>query len=189
MKVGLYFGSFNPIHNGHLIIANYLLMHTSIDQVWLVISPHNPLKTYDSLLNEYHRKYLVDIAIDGEKNLRSCSIEFSLPKPSYTMDTLSYLKGKYIDHEFSIIMGSDSYENIERWKNYKALLSNYDIYVYNRLAIPIVSKSGRTRILNAPIIDISSTMIRTMIRNKQSIRFLVPDMVKNEIERNHYYQN
>ena len=189
MKIGLYFGSFNPIHVGHLIIANYLANNSSFDQIWLIISPQNPLKPQRSLLNEYQRKHLVDISIEGEKKLRSSSIEFSLPKPSYTIDTLSYLHEKYPDHEFSIIMGSDSYANIEKWKNYKKILSDYDIYIYSRPGVYSNSKkSDRSVFLDAPLLDISSTMIRSLIMQKKSIRYLVPDVVKEEIEANNYYK-
>jgi len=114
MKIGLYFGSFNPVHNGHLIIATYILNNSNLQQVWLIVSPQNPLKKSSSLLNEYHRLHLVKSAIEGEKNIKASSIEFQLPKPSYTIDTLTYLKEKYPQHDFSIIMGSDSFNNIEK---------------------------------------------------------------------------
>ena len=189
MRIGLYFGSFNPVHNGHLIIANSILNTMDIDQIWMVISPQNPLKEQKSLLNEYHRKHLVDISIVGENKLRSSSIEFSLPKPSYTVDTLSYLKEKYPEHHFTIIMGSDSYQNIGRWKNFQFLLDNYDIYVYNRPGNIVEEiKSSRTKIVKAPLLEISSTMIRTLIKEKKSIRYFVPDKVNEEIERNNYYR-
>ena len=117
MKIGLYFGSFNPIHTGHLIIASHVSNYTDLQEIWFVISPQNPFKKSSSLLNENHRKFLVDLAIEGEDKLKSSNIEFKLPKPSYTVDTLLYLNEKYPKHEFSIIIGSDSYLNIEHWKN------------------------------------------------------------------------
>jgi len=132
MNIGLYFGSFNPIHNGHLIIANHVLNTTDLAQVWLIVSPQNPLKKANSLLNEYHRLHLVKSAIEGEKNLKASSIEFKLPKPSYTIDTLTHLKEKYPQHDFSIIMGSDSFNNIHKWKNYQLLLKDHYIYIYKR---------------------------------------------------------
>ena len=116
MKVGLYFGSFNPVHHGHLIIASHVVQSTGLDQVWFVVSPQNPLKPAVGLLNEYHRLHLIRAAIDGERSLRATDIEFKLPKPSYTIDTLTYIREKYPQHEFSIIMGSDSYQNLGRWK-------------------------------------------------------------------------
>ena len=119
MKIGLYFGSFNPVHVGHLIIANYIANHTNVEQVWLVVSPQNPLKQSNSLLNEYHRLALVNTALEGETKIRASDIEFRLPKPSYTVDTLAYLHEKYPDYDFVIIMGSDSYQNLHKWKNYE----------------------------------------------------------------------
>ena len=189
MQIGLYFGSFNPIHVGHLIIANYIASNSSLEQVWFVVSPHNPLKRKDSLLNKYHRKYLIDIAIDGEKKLKTSTIEFSLPIPSYTIDTLVYLKEKYPKHTFSVIMGSDSLQNITKWKNYETLINNYQILVYERDDFGIDTNLSKNIIfLKAPLLDISSTKIREMIKKGDSIKFLVPDVVKEEIEKNHYYK-
>src|ERR1035437_10107518 len=122
MKIGLYFGSFNPVHTGHLIIANYIATNTDVDQVWMVVSPQNPLKPQKNLLNEYQRKNLIDIAIEGEKKLRTSSVEFNLPKPSYTIDTLAYLRDKHPDYQFVLVLGSDSYNNLQNWKNYELLL-------------------------------------------------------------------
>ena len=129
MKVGLYFGSFNPIHIGHLIIANHVANNSPLDQIWLVVTPQNPLKKEHSLLNEHHRKHLIDLSIDGEKKLRTSNVEFRLPKPSNTIDTMAYLSEKYPQHIFSIIMGSDSFSNIKRWKNYETLLKNHELYI------------------------------------------------------------
>jgi len=189
MKTGLYFGSFNPIHFGHLIIANHVAENSDLDQLWFVISPQNPLKTNKSLLNKYHRKYLIDIAIEGEKKLRTSTIEFSLPAPSYTSDTLIYLKEKYPENDFSIIIGSDSLQNINKWKNYELLLLSYRILVYERPGFLIEKNFGENIIiLKAPLLDISSTKVRELIKNGKSIKFLVPDVVKEEIEKNHYYK-
>ncbi len=189
MKIALYFGSFNPVHMGHLIIANYIANNTGVDQVWFVISPQNPLKINGNLLNKYHRKYLIDIAIEGENKLRSSTIEFSLPIPSYTIDTLTYLKEKYPDYLFSVIVGSDSLQNFPKWKNYRLLVKNYQILVYERPSFNSENTLRENVIkLKAPLLDISSTQIRKMIKTGRSIRFLVPDAVKEEIERNHYYK-
>jgi nicotinate-nucleotide adenylyltransferase len=188
MKIGLYFGSFNPIHNGHLIIANHVLNTTDLQQVWFVVSPQNPLKKSSTLLNEYHRLHLIKSAIEGEKNLKASSIEFNLPKPSYTIDTLTHLKEKFPQHEFAIIMGSDSFANLEKWKNYQVLMNDYNIYIYLRPGSMVDSTQKNITILNAPLIEISSTRIRELIKVGKSIRYLVPDVVKEEIENNNYYR-
>ena len=188
MRIALYFGSFNPIHVGHLIIANFIANNIDIDQVWFIISPQNPLKQNVTLLNKYHRKYLIDIAIEGEKKLKTSTIEFSLPIPSYTIDTLTYLAEKYPDYFFSIIIGSDSLQNIPKWKNGELLLKKYQFLVYERPGFKIENVGQNINILKAPLLDISSTKIREMIKNGKSIKFLVPDVVKEEIERNHYYK-
>ena len=191
MKVGLYFGSFNPIHHGHLLIASYVLDHSELDQIWFIVSPQNPLKPSASLLNEYNRLYLVKLSVEGENKLKASDIEFKLPKPSYTTDTMAYLQEKYPDHQFSIIMGSDSFQNLPKWKNYQYLLKSFPIYVYKRPgheslnqypeAIKIVP-------LDAPLLPISATEIRRNIKEGKSIRYLVPDSVRQEIERNGYYK-
>lgn len=189
MKIGLYFGSFNPIHNGHLIIANHVANFTDVNQVWFIISPQNPLKKSASLLNENHRKNLIDLCISGEKKLRTSNVEFKLPKPSYTIDTLTYLSEKYPQYVFSIIMGSDSFSNMQRWKNYHLLLENYHLYIYERKGYPRKSPQlSNISYLEAPLLEISSTRIRDMIVQQKSIRFLIPDIAKEEIENNQYYR-
>lgn len=191
MKVGLYFGSFNPIHNGHLIIANYIIQNTSLEQVWFVVSPQNPLKKSSTLLNEYHRLYLVQISIEDEPALKASDIEFRLPKPSYTIDTLTYLAEKYPTHEFAVIMGSDSFQNLPEWKNFEQLLKLYTIYVYERPGFKPENKyqNAHVHFLKAPLLEISSTYIRKIIQEGKSTRFLVPEKVKLEIEQNGYYRN
>lgn len=189
MKIGLYFGSFNPVHIGHLIIANHAVNETDLNQVWFVVSPQNPFKQTASLLNEYHRLHLIKSAIDGENNLRASGIEFNLPKPSYTVDSLAYLKEKHPEHEFSILMGSDGFQNLNKWKNYSVIVNNHSIYIYKRPGFEITKTHGaQVLILDAPLLEISSTHIRYLIRNKKSIRFLVPDIVKEEIEIGGYYR-
>ncbi len=189
MKIGLYFGSFNPIHHGHLIIANFILQNSDLGQVWLVISPQNPFKTNHNLLNEYHRLALVNTALEGETKIRASDIEFRLPKPSYTIDTLSYLHEKYPEHEFVIIMGSDSYQNLDKWKNAAVIMERYFIYVYTRPGFPVRNDlPAKFTVLKAPMLQISATEVRNMIQKGQSIRYLVPDSVKEEIERNSYYK-
>lgn len=190
MKVGLYFGSFNPVHVGHLIIANHAANETDLNQVWFVVSPQNPFKQSSSLLNEYHRLHLIKSAIEGENKLRASNVEFSLPKPSYTCDTLAYLTEKFPEHEFCILMGSDGFQNFDKWKNYESILKNCSIYIYKRAGFEITNSFGaKVKILEAPLLEISSTHIRNLIKSKKSIRFLVPDIVKEEIELAGYYKS
>ena len=188
MIIGLFFGSFNPVHIGHLIIANYMVSNNDLDQVWFVLTPRNPLKPQKELLNEYHRQYLLQSAIDGENKLKCSTIEFHLPRPSYTIDTLVYLNEKHPEHHFKIILGSDSFKNIRNWKNGELILKDYPLLVYRRPGFEITSESdANITILHAPLLDISSSFIRNRIKNKKSIKFFVPDVVKEEIERNNYY--
>jgi nicotinate-nucleotide adenylyltransferase len=189
MKVGLYFGSFNPVHVGHLIIANHTLQHTTLDKIWFVVSPQNPLKLQSNLLDEYARLHLVKIALEGENKLQASDIEFKLSKPSYTIDTLTYLKEKYPNYSFTIILGSDSYQNIKKWKNWEVLCANYDMLIYQRPEQEISSTlQSNHKIINAPMLDISATLIRELIQAKKSIRYLVTDVVKEEIEKCGYYR-
>ncbi|MDO9373899.1 MAG: nicotinate (nicotinamide) nucleotide adenylyltransferase [Ferruginibacter sp.] len=189
MKIGLYFGSFNPVHVGHLIIANHVLNEGGVNQVWLVISPQNPLKASAGLLNEYHRLHLVQTAIEGENHLKASNVEFSLPKPSYTANTLAYLTEKYPQHEFVVIMGSDSFSNLSNWKNYQYILDNHEVFVYPRPGFEVSNDlKANLSILNAPLLEISSSSIRKLIKDKKSIRYLVTDLVKEEIEKYSYYR-
>ena len=191
MKIGLYFGSYNPIHNGHLIIANFIVNNSDLEQVWLVVSPQNPFKTSTVLLNEYERLYLVRLAVEDEPRLRVSDVEFKLPKPSFTIDTLIYLEEKYPQHEFSIILGSDSFENLDKWKNADVLKKKYPIIVYQRpghLVDLAVDREHKPLVLQAPLLEISATMIRKNISQGKSIRYLVPEKVREEIEKGGYYK-
>jgi nicotinate-nucleotide adenylyltransferase len=189
MKIGLYFGSFNPVHNGHLIIAKHVINNTDLKQVWMVISPQNPLKNSNSLLNKYDRLSMVQSALEGEPKIKASTIEFNLPSPSFTVDTLAYLKEKYTQHQFSIIMGSDSFTNIKKWKNYETIIKNYEIYVYQRTGYPIQNiEETIVNKLDAPLIEISSSAIRKIIKDGKSIRYLVPDVVDQQIKENKYYK-
>ena len=189
MHIGLYFGSFNPIHVGHLIVANHIVNNSDIDKVWFVVSPHNPLKEAHSLLNEYDRLHLVELAIEDNVKFRASNVEFSLQKPSYTIDTLTYLTERFPLEQFSIIIGSDSFQNLERWKNYEQLVANYSFIVYRRPGFEIKETYGaRISIMNAPLLEISSTFVRKQIKEKKSVRYLLPDAVHKSIEENRYYQ-
>lgn len=189
MKIGLYFGSFNPIHIGHLIIASYVANHTDMQQVWFVVSPQNPLKPSSVLLNEYHRLHLVHLALEDDLRLKASDVEFKLPRPSYTIDTLTYLQEKYPQHEFSVIMGSDSFQNLPRWKNFELLVKNYPIIVYKRKEFAVTDTFGANVIeLEAPMLEISATEIRDNIKAGKTIRYLVPEKVQQEIEQNSYYK-
>lgn len=189
MNVGLYFGSFNPIHNGHLIIASHILAESMLDEIWFVLSPQNPEKINHRMLNENHRLHLLRLAIEDERRFRASNIEFGLPKPSYTANTLIHLQEKYPKNHFSIIMGSDSYNNISNWKNASFIINNFSIFVYNRLEHPLYTTNKNVIKINAPFLDISASLIRKKIKDNKSIRYLVPDAVLEEIEKNAYYKN
>ena len=189
MKIGLYFGSFNPVHIGHLIVASYAKHTTDLQQVWLMVTPQNPFKPSNSLLNEYHRLHLVRLAIGEDTNLRVSDIEFGLPKPSYTANTLAYLKEKYPQHEFAVIMGSDSFANLPKWHNHKYILENHHIYVFMRNGFAITDNYGaRYTVIEAPLVNLSSTEIRRFIRQRIPIRYMVPDAAAKEIEDCNYYK-
>jgi len=189
MHIGLYFGSFNPVHTGHLIIANHVLEHSGIDKIWFVLSPHNPLKEAHTLLNEYDRLHLAELAIADNPKFRASNVEFSLPRPSYTIDTLTYLTEKFPQEKFSVIMGSDSFQNIRRWKNYEQLMAQYKVIVYNRPGFAAqLPASGDVQIMDAPLLEISASFIRKQIREGRSVRYLLPDAVWKYIADNRYYQ-
>ena len=189
MKVGLFFGSFNPIHHGHLIIANHIKNEDLVDQVWFIVSPHNPFKKRDDLINEYSRLHLVQKAIDGVSYFKVLDIEFKMSKPSYTIYTLKRLEEIYPTYNFSIILGSDSYENIERWHAGNEILSKYEMIVYKRKGFEQTKeKNNQTIWVDSPIIEISSTVIRRLIKRKLSIKYLVPEDVLEEIEMGSLYK-
>lgn len=189
MHIGLYFGSFNPIHIGHLVIANHVVGHSDVDKIWFVVSPHNPLKDAHSLLNEYDRMHLVELAIKDNNKFRASNVEFHLPKPSYTVDTLAYLTERFPLEQFSVVMGSDSFQNLPRWKNYEHLIKHYSFIVYNRPGFLVQDTYGaKVQVLDAPLLDISSTFIRKQIKEGKSTRYILSDAVWKYIEENRYYK-
>ena len=190
MKIGLFFGSFNPVHNGHLIIANYIAQTTDLDKVWLVVSPQNPFKVKETMLGEYDRLHLINLAIEENPYLKASDIEFKLPKPSYTIDTLVHLGEKYPQHEFALIMGSDNLASLRKWKNYEQLLNNYHFYIYKRRGTetnPYLD-ARNIHFIDFPFLDISATFIRENIQKGVSMQYFLPDKVWNYIEANHYYK-
>lgn len=191
MKVGLFFGSFNPIHVGHLILSNLIQQYANLDQVWFVVSPQNPLKEKKDLLNVYQRIHLVELAIENNPKLKVCTIELDLPTPSYTIDTLTVLQEKHPTHQFSIIMGSDNISSLNKWKNYEKLLEKYPVLIYNRPAYPAdisAYSMGNFSIFNLPLLDISASYIRTALKEGKSIQYLVPPAVWEEIEKSRWYR-
>ncbi len=196
MKTGLYFGSFNPIHIGHMAIANYLIEFTNLQQIWFVVSPHNPLKEKTSLLNDYQRLEMVHRAINDDPRFRASDIEFSMPKPSYTIDTLTYLKEKYPHKEFSLIMGSDNLYYIHKWKNFTELIKDYKIIVYPRPGYPMDREKLQVLIdykeqfeeVNAPLMEISSSFIRNAIKAGKNISHFLPENVFNYIDEMNFYK-
>jgi nicotinate-nucleotide adenylyltransferase len=189
MNIGLYFGSFNPIHTGHLIIANHILNETNLQKVWFVLSPQNPFKPSSTLLNEFDRLHLVQKAIEDDDRLRASDIEFGLPKPSYTAHTLTYLKEKYPAYQFTIIMGSDSFQNLSKWKNAQFIIDNYTVIIYERPGFPVKNRIGASiQVMKAPLLEISATHIREAIQQGKSIKYLVPEKVEHEIVANRFYK-
>jgi nicotinate-nucleotide adenylyltransferase len=189
MNIGLYFGSFNPVHSGHLIIANHILNETGLEKIWFIVSPQNPFKANSTLLNEYDRLHLLKLATDDDPRLKISDIEFSLPKPSYTSVTLAHLQERNPKHRYSIIMGSDSFQNLNKWKNAEYIIKNYPVYVYLRPGFEIQNTvDAKLNIVEAPLLDISATQIRRLIKDGKSIRYMVPEKVREEIEKGNYYK-
>ena len=190
MQIGLFFGSYNPIHIGHLIIANYMANHTTLDQVWLVVSPHNPLKEKSDLINMYDRLEMAKLAIENARNIRVSDVELKLPHPSYTIDTLTYLHEKYPEHQFSLIMGSDNLVSLKKWKNYELILRDYHIHVYPRPGHSPhdFSNHPSITITKTPLMELSATFIRKSIKDGKNVQFFVPDEVLKFIESKNLYR-
>ena len=192
MKIGLYFGTFNPIHIGHLIIANHMAEYSGLDQIWMMVTPLNPLKKKDTLLDDYQRLQLVFLATEDYPKIKPSDFEFKLPQPNYTVNTLSHLKDKFPKYEFSLIMGEDNLKTFHKWKNYEVILENHDVYVYPRISSEAENSEFKNQpkihIINAPIVEISSTFIRENIKNKKNVQPLLPAKVWEYIDHNNLYK-
>lgn len=188
-KIGLFFGSFNPIHMGHLIIANLMAETTDLKKVWFVVSPQNPFKPSKGLLHEFDRYDMVRAAIYDNSKLEVSDVEFHLPKPSYTIHTLVHLREKHPEKEFKVIIGGDNLDNFTKWKNYREILGQYGLYVYPRpdTQLSELKEHPNVTMVEAPMLDISATFIRNCIRKKQSVRYLVPDAVEAMIRAKGFY--
>ena len=190
MKIGLFFGSFNPIHIGHMAIAQYMIEHTDIDKIWMVVSPQNPFKEKSSLLDQNHRLSLVSVATEDDFSLEASNIEFSMPVPSYTIDTLVHIKEKYPENEYALIMGGDNLENFHKWKNHQSILNAHHIYVYPR---PNTKGSQfdqhpKVHLTRAPLMDISSVFIRKCISEKKKVNYFLPPKVWKYVNEMNFYK-
>jgi nicotinate-nucleotide adenylyltransferase len=197
-KIGLFFGSFNPIHIGHLILANYILENSDMDELWFVVSPQNPFKEKKSLLKDHNRLDMVEIAIRNYPKMRASNVEFSLPTPSYTVDTLTYLNEKYPDYSFCLIMGEDNLKSLHKWKNYEILLKNHHIIVYPRVSkndapnsetVSELKNHENISLIDAPIIELSATEIRNMIKDNKNVRPMLPPEVFEYLDGSNFYRD
>jgi nicotinate-nucleotide adenylyltransferase len=196
IKTGLYFGSFNPIHIGHLVIAGYMTEYAGLDQIWFVVSPHNPLKKKETLLADHQRFYMVEIAVGDNDHLKASDIELKLPVPSYTINTLAYLKEKYAGNEFALVMGEDNLYTLHKWKNAAELIKNHPIYVYPRpgavrpphVILDQLLEKADLHSVNAPLMEISGTFIRNGIRAGKDMSYFLPPPVWKYIQEMHFYK-
>jgi nicotinate-nucleotide adenylyltransferase len=190
MKTGLYFGSFNPIHIGHMAIANFMIEFSDLEQLWFVVSPHNPLKEKKTLLKDYHRLEMVQRAVEDDDRFRASDIEFKLPTPSYTIDTLVYLEEKNPGREFQLVMGADGLRTFHKWKHANLIVEKYHRLIYPRPGVDMdsVSKLGNASVVNAPLMEISSSFIRNAIKEGKDIRHLVPARAYQYMREMHFYE-
>lgn len=190
MRTGLFFGSFNPVHNGHMMIANYMLEFSDIDQVWFVLSPQNPFKKKKNLLEDYHRLAMLQEALEDLYDYCVCDIELKMPKPSYTIDTLTYLQERHPKNEFVLLMGGDNLKNLHKWKNARRIIDNYAINVYNRPGEEItkVPEGGKIQFYTAPLIEISSSFIRQAVEEGKDMRFFMPPPAYQYMREMHFYE-
>jgi len=192
MKIGLYFGTFNPIHIGHLVIANHLAEYSDLNQIWFVVTPQSPFKVKQSMLDNYQRLEMVYRATKDYDKLKPSDIEFNLPQPNYTVNTLAYLQEKYPKHEFSLIMGEDNLKGLHKWKNYEWLLSHHKIYVYPRLSEGVVATKfedhPHIQKVDAPIMELSSTFIRNAIKQGKNVKPMLPENVWEYLDEMNFYK-
>lgn len=193
MKIGLYFGTFNPVHIGHVVIANHMVQYTDLDEVWMVVTPHNPFKKKKGLLEDFHRIHMVNLATSDYDYIRPSDIEFNLPQPNYTVDTMAYLNERFPKNEFSLIMGEDNLITFPKWKNYDVLLERYPIYVYPRLnrnseVSELLHHNNIIMVENAPVMEISATFIRNAIKEGKNIQPLLDKEVWKYIDHNLFYK-
>jgi nicotinate-nucleotide adenylyltransferase len=192
MKIGLYFGSFNPIHIGHLVIANHLAENSDLDQIWFVVTPHNPFKNKSSLLDDHQRLEMVYRATKDYTKLKPSDIEFNLPQPNYTVNTLAYLQEKYPDNEFALIMGEDNLKSFHKWKNFELILKNHHIYVYPRISASNAETQfdghKKIHLIDAPIMELSSTFIRKSIKAGKNVKPMLPEFVWEYLDEMNFYK-
>ncbi len=193
MKIGLYFGTFNPIHIGHLAIANHMAEYSDLDKIWMVITPHNPFKKKSSLLDNHHRYQMVQRALEEYDKIQANTIEFELPQPNYTVNTLIHLQEKYPSYEFCLIMGEDNLKSFHKWKNYEVILENHKLYVYPRISEGTIETQfddhSKIHKVAAPIMEISSTAIRNGIKNKKNVKPLLPVEVYQYMDEMSFYKS
>jgi nicotinate-nucleotide adenylyltransferase len=191
-QVGLYFGTFNPIHVGHLTIANHLVEYSDLDQVWFVVTPHSPFKKKSTLLDNNQRYQMVDRAVENYPKLKASDIEFGLPQPNYTINTLTYLEEKYPDYTFALIMGEDNLKSFHKWKNYELILKNHPVFVYPRISQGDIesqfNKHPKIYKIDAPIMELSSTFIRKSIKAGKNVRPLLPENVWKYLDEMNFYK-
>ena len=192
MKIGLYFGTFNPIHVGHMIIANHMAEHSDLDQIWMVVTPHNPHKEKTTLLDDYQRLHMVTLATEDFTKIKPSDIEFKLQQPNYTVNTLAHMEEKYPMHEFALIMGEDNLNSFHKWKNYEVILNNHEIYVYPRKNSDKINEQfvahNKIKRVDAPIIELSSTFIRDNIKSKKNVAPMLPQKVWDYIDSSAFYR-